>query len=250
MNNAEFETHARVEDHHWWFVGRRRIIATLVRAIGDGMGVRVADIGCGTGGNAAALQAYGHNVIGLDPSVMAIGLARERFPSVEFVNSDDPGVARAHLAGGGIAILADVLEHVQDDRGLLQRVIDVIPSGGHVLITVPADPALWSPHDVAFGHHRRYDIATLSALWTDAPVETRLLTHFNARLWPVIAGVRWLRRHASPRPGGDLRTPLRVVNAMLARVLAGEWRALVRAIDTGHAPHRRGVSLVAILRRR
>lgn len=249
MNEAEFEAHARVEDRHWWFVGRRRIIATLVRAIGDGMGVRVADIGCGTGGNAAALQACGHDVIGLDPSVVAIGLARERFPTVTFVNTADPAGARVHLAGGGVAILADVLEHVHDDHELLRQVIDVIPSGGHVLITVPADPALWSAHDVAFGHHRRYDIATLSALWSDAPVETRLLSHFNARLWPVIVGVRRLRRHAAPRPGGDLRPPVRGINALLARVFAGEWHALVRAIDSGQAPHRRGVSLVALLRR-
>ncbi len=250
MNDAEFETHARVEDHHWWFVGRRRIIATLVGAIGDGMRVSVADIGCGTGGNAAALHAYGHDVIGLDPSVVAIGLARQRFPSVDFINTDDPGAARTHLADGGVAILADVLEHVQDDRALLNQVIGMVPSGGHVLITVPADPALWSPHDVAFGHHRRYDVATLSALWLGAPVDTRLLSHFNARLRPVIAGVRRLRRHAAPRPGGDLRPPLRVVNALLTHVFAGEAHDLVRAIDSGHAPHSRGVSLVAVLRRR
>lgn len=249
MNDAEFEAHAQVEDHHWWFVGRRRIIATLVRAIGSGMRQSVADIGCGTGGNAAALQDCGHDVIGIDPSAVAIGLARERFPKVAFINTADPAAVRAHLASGGVAILADVLEHVRDDRALLKQVIDVIPSGGHVLITVPADPALWSPHDVAFGHHRRYDVASLSALWSDAPVEARLLSPFNARLQPVIAGVRRLRRHAALRPGGDLRPPVRGINALLARIFAGEWHGLVDAIDTGHAPHRRGVSLVAILRR-
>ncbi|MBA2291672.1 MAG: class I SAM-dependent methyltransferase [Gemmatimonadales bacterium] len=250
MNESEFEAHARVEDRHWWFVGRRRIISALVREAASGTRLPVADIGCGTGGNAAALHALGHDVIGLDPSVVAIGLARERFPTVSFVNTADPGAARAHLAGGGVAILADVLEHVQNDHELLRQVIDVIPSGGHVLITVPADPALWSPHDVAFGHHRRYDVATLSALWSGAPVETRLLSHFNARLRPVIAAVRRVRRDAAPRPGGDLRRPFRGLNSALAHLLAGERHALVGAIDTGRMPHRRGVSLVALLRRR
>ncbi len=250
MNAEEFEAHARVEDHHWWFVGRRRIIATLVRAVGDGMRVSVADIGCGTGGNAAALHDSGHDVIGLDPSPVAIDLARRRYPSLEFIHTDEPSRARAHLARGGIALLADVLEHVEDDRRLLGRVIDALPPGGHVLITVPADPALWSGHDVAFGHHRRYDVAMLSALWSGLPVDVRLVSHFNARLHPVIAAFRRLRRRSAPGPGGDLRAPALGINALLTRVFAGESRRLALALDTGIPPHHRGVSLITVLRRR
>lgn len=245
MEREQFLAHARVEDRHWWFTARRRILRRLVARVAEpGAGISLVDLGCGTGGNAAAF-AGDYRVIGLDPSPDAIALARERFPQVDFIRTDDPSAGASHLERGGVIVITDVLEHVVDDRDLLGRAVDALPPGGHVIITVPADPALWSRHDVQFGHHRRYELHTLRALWHDLPVSTRLLTPFNARLRPVIASVRRFTRD----DGSDLAIPSGPLNGLLHMIFAGESDALVRSVDTGRAPFRRGVSLAAVLRK-
>jgi SAM-dependent methyltransferase len=245
MQHEQFVAHARLEDRHWWFTGRRAILTALIHAVAPpGAGVALVDVGCGTGGNAAAL-AREYRVLGLDPSADAVALARSRFPAVQFVQTDDPESGCDHLAHGGVVILTDVLEHVADDRDLLARVIAVIPAGGHLILTVPADSALWSRHDTQFGHYRRYRAGELRALWREAPVKERLLTPFNSRLRPVIATIRRFTRDN----GSDLRIPAGPLNAVLHRVFAGEASALVRAIDRDRPAFSRGVSLAAVLRK-
>jgi SAM-dependent methyltransferase len=245
-----FRTHARLEDRHWWFTARREILRALVNRVAlPGTGLAMADVGCGTGGNAAAF-ASAYRVLGIDPSPDAIALARKRFPAIAFAQSDTPEAVRSHLAGGGVLLMTDVLEHVADDQQLFAAAVDVVPPGGHLVITVPAEPALWSGHDVIFGHFRRYQLESFRALWRDAPVECRLLSPFNARLYPVIALIRRLRQGRPPTPHGDLSVPSGPFNAMLRQVFAGERGALLAAVDRGTMPFARGVSLVAVLRRR
>jgi len=247
MQPEQFETHARVEDHHWWFTARRAILLEVVSAIAPA-GTPVADVGCGTGGNAAAFGAAGHPVIGLDPSADAIALAQSRFPSLRFDVSSNAGDASAHLRNGGVLLLTDVLEHVENDRALFESAVSAVPSGGHLIITVPADASLWSPHDVAFGHFRRYSPEMLEVLISSQPVVARLLTPFNSRLYPLVAiRRRWVRGGATK--GGDLDVPAGPFNRILHRIFAGEHRKLVAGIDRGRAVYSRGVSLIAVLRR-
>ncbi len=248
MQPEQFAAHARVEDRHWWFTARREILLRLLAAVVE-PGAPVADIGCGTGGNAAAVAAAGHPVLGLDTSSEAIAHARVRFPAADFRVSHDPREAAPHLANGGAVLLTDVLEHVADDRALLSAAIGALPPGGHLILTVPADPSLWSAHDTAFGHHRRYDRKGLAALLGEQPVTVRLLSPCNSRLQPLIAlRRRWGR--ATTSPGGDLDMPVGPFNHLLHRIFASEAEPLVAALDRGAAPFRRGVSLVAVVRRR
>jgi SAM-dependent methyltransferase len=245
VQREQFVAHAQLEDRHWWFTARREILRALLHAVAPARrGAALVDIGCGTGGNSAAFAGE-YDVLGLDPSADAIALARSRFPDVEFIESADPGVARTRLATGGAVLMTDVLEHVADDRALLRDAIAITPPGSHLVLTVPCDPALWSRHDTQFGHFRRYQPADFRALWRDAPVETRLLTPFNARLRPVIAAIRRFTRDG----GSDLHIPSGPLNHVLHRVFAGEAAAMVNAIDRDSPPFRRGVSLAAILRR-
>jgi SAM-dependent methyltransferase len=205
------------------------------------------DIGCGTGGNIGAFASE-YRALGLDPSPDAIAFARERFPGVQFVQTEDPALAQDHLRGGGTILMTDVLEHVVGDRDLLTRAAAILPPGGHLILTVPADPALWSSHDVEFGHVRRYRADEFRELWSALPVDQRLLSFFNARLEPAIRAIRRMGQGRPARSGGDLRVPAGPFNGALRRVFAGEASALVAAIDSGSAPYTHGVSLVAVLR--
>lgn len=247
-----YALHQSVEETHWWFRGRRAILLAFAdRVLGGDPGAFVIDVGCGTGGNAAAFGRT-YRALGIDPSEEAIRLARARYPGHRFLAGHAPADLGEDAGRADLFVLTDVLEHVRDDFSLLSRILAAARPGAHVLITVPADESLWSPHDVTLGHFRRYDAARLARTWERMPVQVRLLSHFNARLYPAVKAVRRVRRligSAAGRGGTDLRVPPPPLNRALQALFAGEAAALVRAVDAGATPFARGASLIALLRR-
>jgi SAM-dependent methyltransferase len=258
MQREQFEVHADIEDRHWWFLARRRIVRELLRrVVPPAPEACIVDVGCGTGANIAAL-AGDYACIGIDAAPHAIALAAARFPparflKLRFVEEASPENAREALSQASAVLLMDVLEHVEDDFEMFSRIASALRPGAHLLVTVPADMSLWSPHDESFGHYRRYDRGRLLRVWEGLPVTTRLVSHFNARLLPVIRGVRKLTRSRSRAAGAgstDFFLPSAPVNRLLEAVFAGEARALARALDRpAGAGYSGGASLLAILRR-
>ncbi len=253
MQSDLFDLHARLEDEHWWFVGRRRIVVSLVHALAPlGRGAVVLDVGCGTGATVGAL-ASDYRCFGVDGSADAVRLAAGRFPQADFICGTAPADLPDISGEADVILLMDVLEHVEDDTALLRALALAMKPGAHLLITVPADPRLWSPHDVRFAHYRRYVPTTLAALWRDLPVSPLLLSYFNSRLFPLAWMARTIaqrRNRSLGEAGTDLRMPTPALNAVLTRLFAGERRALQRALQRHTSAYSRGVSLVAALRRR
>jgi SAM-dependent methyltransferase len=242
-----------IEFRHWWFRSRRRILCDLVRdVLPPSKNALVAEIGCGTGGTIGVLG-QDYRCIGVEPSAEAIALARGRFPDIQYVCGFAPEAVRPLASGVRVFLLADVLEHVADDRGLLAALVDMAAPGAYFLITVPADMSLWSSHDEVHGHCRRYDAATLAALWRGLPVDAQLLSHFNSRLYPLIKAVRrarrWLRGTWGPAQT-DLTMPVRPVNRLLECLFTGEGRVLREARCGKGSGYPRGASLVALLQKR
>jgi len=252
MQQAQFDLHAQIEKRHWWFVARRRILRSLIEAVVPPNENRlVIDVGCGTGGNIAAL-AGAYQCLGVDTSVDGIRLAQARFPDVRFVCGKAPEALGEAAGQADLFLLTDVLEHVPDDFWMLSELLAAAKPGAQVLLTVPADMALWSPHDEAFGHYRRYDAERLAAVWQGLPVRQRLLSYFNARLYPAIRWVRDRNRkrgQAAGDAGTDFDLPSPPVNWLLRRIFEGEQSRLLRSLHRGARGYSRGVSLVAILER-
>jgi 2-polyprenyl-3-methyl-5-hydroxy-6-metoxy-1,4-benzoquinol methylase len=253
VDTAQFQLHADVEERHWWFTARREILCRLVRAVAPaGQGATVVDVGCGTGANLAAL-ASDYRCVGIDTSAEGIQLAQTRFPHVEFLHGFAPGDLGDVVRHIDVLLLTDVLEHVPDDFRLLSELLAAVPVGAHLIVTVPADEALWSPHDEAFGHYRRYDFPRFTRVWDDLPVTTRLVSALNSRLYPVVKGVRALNRlrgQSHGAAGTDFRVPAGPVNSLLRRTFAGESAVLLDVLDgRRQRGYRRGVSLMAVLRR-
>ncbi len=255
MQERQFRVHDDFEETHWWFTARRRILVRLIRRIvPPGAGRVVVDMGCGTGGNLAALAGE-YAAVGIDASDEALAGARRRSPAARFLRADGPdAVPDAEFVRADLVLLADVLEHVADDRAFLASILARLAPGAHVLVTVPADPGLWSAHDASFGHHRRYDAARLAEAWRGAPVSVRLFSHYNARLYAAVKLVRGLARaggRAAGEGGTDFGRLPRPLNVLLRRIFAGEGAALERNIDRmpPGAPYPRGVSLIALLRK-
>ncbi len=253
MQSAQFQLHAQIEDQHWWFLGRRRIVRQLLgEVVSPDPASLVVDVGCGTGANIGAL-ADAYRCVGIDTSAEAVQLAQRRFPNVEFRCGFAPADLGDVASQARAFLLMDVLEHVPDDFSLLSELLAAASPGAYFLVTVPADLRLWSEHDQSFGHYRRYDRRRFESVWQGLPVSTLLVSHFNARLYPLVRMVRAASRrrgHTSGLAGTDFKIPMAPVNAALAGIFAGETRTLLGKLR-GEEPvgYQAGVSLVALLRR-
>lgn len=252
MDATQQRLHAEMEERHWWFLGRRHIMLELVsRLASPGTGMLVVDVGCGTGGNIAAL-AGDYLTAGIDTSAAAIELARANHPGVRFWCGELAEAPREFDAGADLYLLMDVLEHVPDDFLLLSTLLSRCKRGALVLITVPAHEHLWSSHDEALQHYRRYDSDRLQQVWDGLPVSVRLISYFNARLYLPIRLVRWASRRTRRsygQHGTDLTLPPNPVNRFLTRLLGGEARVIVDAfVGDRHRGYGTGASLLAVLR--
>ncbi len=253
MQSAQFQLHAQIEEQHWWFVARRRILRRLVHELlPPSHESLVIDIGCGTGANIAAL-ADDYRTLGIDTSAEAIELARQRFPAVQFVHGFAPADLGDSIGEAKLVLMMDVLEHVADDFALFSSIAAAMSPGALLMVTVPANQKLWNRHDESFGHYRRYDRQRLEQVWEGLPLAPRLVSHFNARLYPLIKTVRAvnrLRGQTAGAAGTDFALPARPVNWLLENVFAGEGRLLADSIHAHRPAYRNGVSLLAVLERK
>ncbi len=251
MNEEQFRLHAQIEDQHWWFVARRQILRRLIeQLVPPSPKANLIDVGCGTGGNLGTL-ADAYNCLGIDTSTEAIHWASQRFPQVRFVQGLAPEDIADAMRTADLVMLNDVLEHVDDDVGLLESLVSAMRPGAHLLLTVPSDRQLWSEHDVSFGHYRRYTMPRLQRVWQDLAVDVRLCSHFNSRLYLPVRAVRtWTRWRGKTMgaAGTDFAIPRAPINRALQGIFAGESR---RLSDLLQGRKKRGygvgVSLIAVL---
>jgi SAM-dependent methyltransferase len=253
MQREQYQLHADVEQRHWWFVARRRIMRALVHEIlPPSPETMILDVGCGTGGNLAAL-AEDYRCVGIDTSSAAIALASAGHPNVQFVRGVPEIQLQEVLPRVRLVMLMDVLEHVADDFELLSELFAHTSPGTYFLLTVPADMELWSEHDESFGHYRRYDMQRFRRIWRDLPAQELLLSHMNSRLYPLIRHLRRRNRRrgrASGDHGTDLSVPPGPLNRILEEIFAAERKKLVAMLKGSTAgSYQAGVSLITIVRR-
>ena len=241
MDRAVFDRMAELDQHHWWFTARRRILSSVIRRVVRlPAGARILELGCGTGHNLDTLAEFGR-VEASELDDYARELATKRLGrAVE--KAALPDLSKFPTDSYDLIALLDVLEHVPDDKGSLAAILTRLKPGGALLLTVPANPWMWSAHDVAHHHHRRYRKSEIAALAKEAGFEIELLSPFNTLLFPLIAGVRLLNK-VRGHDSADDALPSRPVNSTLDKLFGAEAGLI------GRLPFPFGVSLVAVLRR-
>lgn len=241
MDRGVFDRMAEQDESHWWYTARRAILADAIeRIVRPPADARILEVGCGTGHNLAMLGRFGR-VDALELDEPARERAAERLGRAvgDAPLPTLPGVERDAY---DLVALLDVLEHVDDDAGALDGVRECLKPGAALLLTVPANPWMWTVHDEHHHHHRRYTAAALDAVIRFAGLRVETLTHFNTLLFPPIAAARALGRLRGQESSDD-RMPGARVNGVLERVFGWE-RHLV-----GRVPLPVGVSLLAVARR-
>lgn len=116
-----------------------------------------------------------------------------------------------------LVLLMDVLEHVDDDAGLLAEYSRKVPPASTFVISVPAFQMLWSSHDEFLEHRRRYTLGQLERVVKRAGLNVDLGCYFFGGLLPAAAALRLgerAMRHRKP-PTSSLREHSRIVNTVL-----------------------------------
>lgn len=232
------------DEHHWWYRGRRRIVRAELDRLGLRPGADILDAGCGSGRTLQELADYGV-VSGLELEEQAAEIARARglgevrIGRLEQLPWPDESF--------DLITCLDVIEHTPDDRVTLRELRRACRPGGWLLVTVPAYQALWSQHDEANNHYRRYSRAALRAAAGDTGWELRRLTSFNSLLFAPAAVVRLAaRRRDTARDGysDELNIGPPWMNTILEwpMTLEADWLRRGKTLPFG-------LSLLAVMRR-
>jgi trans-aconitate methyltransferase len=248
-DRRHFEKLAQVEDRHFWFTSRNRMLAGVLDRIALPEDARVLEIGSGTGNTLRVLErAYPRaTLVGVDLYDEGFGVARQRTAAhlVRAAIEHLPFVRPFHLVAA-----FDVLEHVADDGAALECLRKLLTEDGWLVVTVPAFAHLWSRFDEDSHHVRRYAIDELRDRLREAGYHTERATFFMAALYPLLRAARL----AADRFGGDqgrsspVARELRVmpiVNPVMTAILDLEASHVARG---GRLPI--GTSLLAVARRR
>lgn len=213
----------RVEDKHWWFVGRRAILETFMRQIAAKLSspqaeLRILDIGCGTGANLEMLSQFGE-AEGVDVSDDALDFCRRKGLAVnkglaETLPFDDESF--------DITTALDVVEHLDDDIAGLKEMHRVTRRGGYSLIFVPAFMWLWGVQDDVSNHRIRYTKKQIVGRLKKAGFTVERATYANWTFFaPILAG-RTLMKIAGIKPESENNVNVSALNGLFGKLFATE----------------------------
>lgn len=240
MERDAFALMADAERDHWWFRGRRDFIAATLRSLPLPPDPSILDAGCGSGGNLALLAEFGR-VFGFEHDAEALACARALGVGQLEPGMLPNGIPFADVGPFDVIGLFDVLEHLQQPIESLRALSARLAPGGAMVITVPALPILWGPHDVRHRHVRRYTRRTFREEVAEAGLRVEYLTSVNLLLLPLAAMQRLRERVLGYETGNLIPTPW--LNRLLYRV----WRLEQALVPRRSLPL--GLSLLAVVRR-
>jgi SAM-dependent methyltransferase len=239
VDTAEFDKMFEVEETNWWYRGRRALVTKWVRRHFQARGrpLQILDIACATGMSFRFLSQFGA-IRGIDISRETIRLCKTR--GIDRIVQCDAMKLPFRDQSFDVVLALDALEHFPDDELAIREIRRVARPDALVLVTVPAYMFLWSPHDVAYHHFRRYTRGELGRKLERGGLKLNKLSYYSMSVLPPVFVMRKLRGAAQ----GDgpahsdffLKLPRPIESA-----LYGVMRAEIGLMDAVSLPF--GVSL-------
>lgn len=255
MEPDQYDRFAEVDAKHWWFVARRKVVASLLDATFgiSGSKIDILDIGTGSGGMIPLLANYG-NLVATEPDASALRMTKDKFsndfPAIEFINS---GWEQLELGARKFNLVTafDVLEHCENDVGALNCWKSLLKDDGRLFITVPAFLCLWGTNDRVCHHFRRYTRASLSDSLKQSGLSIERISYMNALMFLPVWVSRNIKEKLELLVSGekqladcwDFAMPPPAVNAVLEKTFS--WEA--NWLPSGNLPI--GTSLICVARK-
>ena len=195
-------------DEHWYYCCKA---AATRRLLGNMPIRRILDVGAGSGFFSHHLLTHtdAHEAWCVDISYPADSSATTAGKPVHYRRGIDS-------IDADLVLLMDVLEHVDDDLGLLKNYVDKVPSGSRFLMTVPAFQFLWSGHDDFLEHKRRYTLAQFETLAGDAGLTVQRGAYYFGAVFPIAAALRLIPQGSqTARPQSQVKLHHPWVNSVL-----------------------------------
>jgi SAM-dependent methyltransferase len=242
MQQHTYSIMYEVEETHWWFVGRRRILRSFVARIVKNLrkaNLQILDIGCGTGANLEMLSEFG-NAQGVDVSAEALSFCRTR--GLDQVRQGEAEQLPYEDAKFDLVTALDVVEHLDDDLSGLKEMRRVLRPDGCALIFVPAFMFLWGVQDDISNHRRRYTLPGIREALQSAGFELERATYANITFFfPILLG-RLLMRATGFRPASENNLTIGSLNGVLGNLFGAE-SAFLRYLNFPF-----GVSIICVAR--
>lgn len=240
----------KIENEHFWYTSRRKAVTTLLSSfpITSGQGIaRGIEIGCGTGGMQETLSQFCQELIGVEPFENAARVASLRNSKFTIVQTEGERFLAEHPESFELIAAFDVLEHLEDDIGMLRQMHSALVTGGCLVITVPASKILWSSFDLFDKHWRRYERTDLQQKLESAGFLVCRISYLFMCLFPVVYLVRKIRELLVLEPGKQnqdlIKLPHKLVNNCLGIIFNIESQIIK------HVSLPIGSSLVCIARK-
>jgi ubiquinone/menaquinone biosynthesis C-methylase UbiE len=181
----------KLQDHHWWWLGLRDLYSAALRRYLLPGRKRIIKIGCGYGANLPLMSTFG-DVVGLDISLASLRSISPQ-PSLGLVQARAEALPFKKDTFDTVCLLA-VIEHVADDQTVMNETYRVARHGAIQLVLTSAFMLLWSHHDRANGHCRRYRTAQINALQVQSGWHPLHTSYVNASIFPVAVIIRFMQR--------------------------------------------------------
>ncbi len=245
MDDILYLQMAEIQNKHWWYCARRTILNTLISALPLKKDAEILEIGCGTGVNIKMLQAYG-TVSGLEP----YPYARETAAKLTGCDIRD-GLLPDQIPFSGTFDLIgafDVIEHIHEDESSLIKIHQSLSPQGYAVFTVPAFRFLWSEHDVANHHKRRYTRKEFLNILQRSGYDVKFISYYNTILFPLVAVVRVIKK-ISPQTKTQAKADLKMPrHSFVNRILT--WIFAIERYWLMHFTFPFGVSIIAICQKK
>jgi len=179
---------------NFWFKGKRFLIKELmIKSFGSRKDLKILNAGAGTGDVLEILDKFGKNYI-IDINKKALSLVDKKLCKEKLVADVCNLPYKENFFD--VVICSDVFEHIKKDKKAVEEIYRVLKKGGKLIFTVPAFQYLYSSHDFALKHYRRYNKLKLKELFS--PFEKKEIFYWNSILFLPISLIRIIKKNSSP----------------------------------------------------